>query len=42
MSIIEIFEEFYQKPFDEITSEDIDSNEDNEIFWGEDVEGELF
>ena len=40
MSTIEIFEEFYQKT--EITSEDINSNEDNEMFWGEDVGKELF
>ena len=42
MSTIEIFEEFYQKPFDEITSEDINSDEDNEMFWGEDLGRELF
>jgi hypothetical protein len=42
MSTIEIFEEFYQKPFEEITSEDINSNEEKEMFWGEDVGKELF
>lgn len=36
----EMFKEFYGKPFDKITSEDIGTCE--EIDWGEDIGGEIF
>ena len=36
----QMFEQFYGKPFKEITQSDIDSAE--EIDWGEDVGGEIF
>ena len=35
----QLFEEFYGKPFDEITSEDIGNA--TQIDWGEDVGGEI-
>ena len=36
----QMFEQFYGKPFDEITQDDLDSAE--EIDWGEDVGGEVY
>lgn len=36
----EIFEEFYGKPMNEITTEDL--GDGGEIDWGEDVGGEIF
>ncbi len=39
-STSQMFEQFYGKPFDEITQVDLDSAE--EIDWGEDVGGEVY
>ena len=39
-STSQMFEQFYGKPFDEITQDDLDSAE--EIDWGEDVGGEVY
>ena len=39
-STAEMFEQFYGKPFSEITQADIDPMK--EIDWGEDVGGEVF
>ena len=39
-STAQMFEQFYGKPFAEITQADLDSTE--EIDWGEDVGGEVF
>ena len=39
-STSQIFEQFYGKPFDEITQADLDTDE--EIDWGEDVGGEEY
>lgn len=39
-STAEMFEQFYGKPFSEITAEDLGSAE--EIDWGEDIGGEIF
>ena len=39
-STSQIFEQFYGKPFDEITQADLDTDE--EIDWGEDVGDEVY
>lgn len=40
ISTAQMFEDFYGKPFDQITEKDIGPGE--EIDWGEDVGGEIF
>ena len=40
LSTVQMFEQFYGKPFDEITQADI--GDADELDWGEDVGGELF
>ena len=40
LSTAQMFEQFYGKPFKEITQEDIGIGE--ELDWGEDVENEVF
>lgn len=40
ISTARMFEDFYKKPFDQITAEDVGPG--GEIDWGEDVGGEVF